>query len=476
MLRLSEVIRVSLVLVTAASVGSLPARSSSHREAPAISQDAAADITDLYVFRAPGKETTHSIFVMNVYPAQVAASGPNWYRFGDDVRYELNIDTTGDAVADLKFRFEFKTEVSGALPLAYLPRENPLSTKVTFADGKYTNGLTQNYNVNKITVTNGAESPSVLISNAPVAPARIGPRTTDYSVTGNPDASYKALAANAIISANGYRVFAGPRNDPFFVDLGAAFDTLNIRPTGVDALKGLNCMSIVLEVPNADIFGTSGKAIMGVWGTTSRQQLVYNRAGQGTPTKVASGGFVQVARLGNPLVNELVIGLKDKDLFNATQPKDDAQFAGYVVAPVVVAAINALFPVTAARTSGRTDLAVVFARGIPGINEISPGGPIADMLRINVGAATGFPNGRGLKDDVVDLALKVVAECSTLALGLPANLPTSSNFPLSSVNCQLADGVATDDLTKGGSGQAATPVATDFPFVGIPHSGFEVPQ
>ena len=451
------------------------AHASSHREAPAISQDAVADITDVYAFRSPGNESTHTTFVMDVYPAQVAASGPNWYRFGDDVRYEFNIDTTGDAVADMKLRFEFKTNVEGALPLAYL---SPGFAQLSFNGIKYSNGLTQSYTMTKITKTDRGEDASGVIegNGAPVAPARVGPRTTDFG-DANADAGYRKLIAPATVSAKGYRVFAGPRNDPFFADLGKIFDTLNVGTTPVDALKGLNCMSIVVDVPNSEIFGTSGKTIMGVWATTSRQQVVYNRAAQGTPTKVAAGGWVQVARLGNPLVNELVIGLKDKDLFNASQPKDDAQFAGYVVNPALASALNALFAgagLKEVRNSGRSDLAVVFARGVPGINEISPTGPIADMLRINVAAPTGFPNGRGLKDDIVDVALKVVAECSTKALGLPADLPTSRNYALDTLNCKLSDGVAKDDLTKGGSGLNVDNAAA-FPYVGIPHSGFEVP-
>lgn len=446
---------------------------SSHREAPAIAEDAPADITDVYVFRAPGNESNATTLVMNVYPAQVAASGPNWYRFGDDVRYEFNIDTTGDAVADLKYRFEFKTTITGELPLAYL---SPGFANLSFANGKYSNGLTQNYTVSRIVKSAAGEQASPLIDGigAPVAPARVGPKTTDFA-DANADVAYKKLIAPALVSKNGYRIFAGPRNDPFYVDLGGAFDTLNIRNPAPDALKGLNVLSIVLEVPNSEIFGNSGKSTMGVWATTSRPQNVFTRSGSGSPTRVATGGYVQVARLGNPLVNELVIGLKDKDLFNASQPKDDSQFASYVLSPALPVAMNALFGsagLRPIRTKDRLDLAVVFAQGIPGINQIAPNGPIADMLRINVAAPTGFPNGRGLKDDIVDLALKVVAECSTKDLGLPANLPGSQNFPLSSLNCKLSDNVSKDDVTKGGSGLAVDG-QNDFPYVGIPHSGFE---
>jgi hypothetical protein len=458
-----------------AAVSTNSAIASSHREAPTIAEDAPADITDLYVFRAPGNEANATTFVMNVYPAQVAASGPNWYRFGDDVRYEFNIDTTGDAVADLKYRFEFKTSITGELPLAYL---SPGFANLNFANGRYSNGLTQNYTMSRVTRSAQGEASSAIIdgAGAPVAPARVGPKTTDFADP-NTDIAYRKLIAPAMISKNGYRVFAGPRNDPFYVDLGAAFDTLNIRKPAADALKGLNVLSIVVEIPNTEIFGDSGKKIMGVWATTSRPQNTFIRAGAGVTPRVASGGYVQVARLGNPLVNELVIGLKDKDLFNASQPKDDAQFANYVLAPALPVAMNALFAgagLKTVRAKDRTDLAVVFALGVPGINRISDNGPIADMLRINVGAATGFPNGRGLKDDIVDVALKVVAECSTKALGLPANLPSSQNFPLTTVNCQLSDNVAGDDLTKGGSGIMLGGQA-DFPYVGIPHSGFENP-
>jgi hypothetical protein len=397
------------------------------------------------------------------------------------MRYEFKIDNDGDAVADVTYRFEFKTNMPNAstagLPLAYLPG-------LTFNGKTYDYNLSQTYTLTKID-RNGA---SVILGNAPVAPARVGPYTTDVNDPANPldfnsptktdpalaDARYTALANRAITSVGEVKVFAGPRNDPFFVDLGGIFDGLSIRVPGlsgtpVDALKGINVLSIVLEVPQNEVRNPA-HSVIGTWATTSRKQVSFQRVGAGSA--VTSGGFVQVARLGNPLVNEVVIGLKDKDRFNASEPKDDvANFANYVVAPSLAKLLNSLYGKSSGAIAkllepidetNRTDLVAAFVTGIPGINAIPRATGAGDMIRTNLDMPSVWPNGRGLTDDVVKTALIVLAQCRVEAYGIGKYGPQT-------INCNLDDGITADDRTLGGAGQTST-----FPYVGIPHSSYGV--
>lgn len=495
-----------LAISTAVAVVCGSAQASSHREAPGLSNDPAADDTDLYSFKAAGSRAqTHQAFVIDISPGYIAQAGPNWYRFDDNVLYELHIDNNGDAVEDVTYQFRFtthndKADATNTNVLAFLP-------PITFDAAKnlYTSPLAQSYTVTKVTGGRRSETRSAIkagtLADFPVAPPRIGPTTTDGG-TANKDKpaesyqAYKTLANNAIIGGDGgYKFFAGPRNDPFFADLGAIFDAANIRILNTsntdkprDSLKGVNVLSIVLEIPVSELIPDSTKPFFGVWTTTSRPQAkILLTAGK--DDKVG-GGWVQTSRLGNPLVNEVVIGIKDKDKFNATQPKDDVtNFASYVVKPQLAAILNLLYGsdgatakglITDIGTESRSDLVDVFVAGVTGVSKYPDATGTGDMLRVNRsldlggGYVEGWPlNGRKLTDRVVKTALTFLAECKVL--------PTFGNFDISGIwanhkntidkaNCALSDvgDDIADDATAGGTGQL-----TDFPYVDLPHGAYQ---
>lgn len=478
---------------------------SSHREAPGLANDPAADITDLYTFKGE-RGTTHQAFVMNVSPAYVAAAGPNWYRFDDDVLYEIHIDNNGDAIEDVTYQFNFtthndKTAATNANVIAFLPGVAWDSTAKEFTHFGGAAGalpLRQTYSMTKVTGGRRKGKATKItptdMSDFPVAPPRIGPGTTDgptsnISSASNRYTAYKALAANAVTTtADGYKVFAGPRNDPFSVDLGGIFNSINVRVgAGVDSLAKSNVLSIVVEVPIAEIMPDAAKPSFGVWATTSRPQGTVRGLKGKNPTN--GGGYVQISRLGNPLVNEVVIGVKDKDKFNATEPKDDVtNFAGYVVKPQLAYLLNALYGSAGSTAAGaitdisledRTDLVQVFVTGIKGVSMYPDATGSGDMIRVNRaldlggGAVEGWPlNGRKIDDKVVKTALTFLAECKVLTEF--GNFDVSSIFPKhvvpvdgGKINCAL-DSFATETATSGGTNDA-----TVFPYLDLPWSAWD---
>jgi hypothetical protein len=499
---------------------STPLLASSHREAPGLANDPAADITDLYTFKGE-QGSTHQAFIMNVSPAYVPAAGPNWYRFDDDVLYELHIDNNGDAVEDVTYQFKFKTHNDKAATtnsnvIAYLPGVAWDSTKkqyIHFGDALGSLPLRQTYTVTKVTGGRRKGSAKQItpsdMTAFPVAPARVGPGVTDGTAktTSGSDLTarynaYKALADNAIVTTSGgYKVFAGPRNDPFNVDLGGIFSAINVRP-GVlglpagakDSLASSNVMSIILEVPVTEIVPDNAKPFFGVWATTSRPQGTVRGLKGKDPT--SGGGYVQVSRLGNPLVNEVVIGYKDKDKFNATEPKDDASnFATYVTDPQLAVLLNALYGsagstvaggITDIGKTGRTDLVTVFVTGIDGISKYPGATGTGDMLRVNRGyAAEAWPlNGRTLKNNVVKTALTFLAECKTLegtnetALDGQVDLAAAgfTNHTVSNraaqvpINCLLDSFAGAETPTSGGTGIYDS---TKFPYLDLPWSAWD---
>jgi hypothetical protein len=440
---------------------------SSHREAPLSSLDPTADDTDVYAFTAadaPGALT----IVANWIPFEDPAGGPNFYRFDDRATYYLNVDNTGDGRPDVRYRFRFRTKVLDrnsflyALPGVASIRDRRLNVQQTYA-------------VVRETYRNGRQTGrSVLGTNLPVAPNDVGPKTI-------PDYSPIWGAAVRRLQGGG-RVFAGQADDPFFVDLGTTFDAINIRNGtgnaggGKDDLAGYNVHSIALQVPEAQVTrdrrGVSGpkapNAVVGVWASTNRQRLTVTAApGFGPSTRQLRGegrqddGEVQVSRLGNPLVNEVVIPLGKKDLFNATQPADDLKnFGRYVLQPQLAKVINILFPGLKVPEAGRTDIVQALLTGIPGLTQIRPGAPPTDTLKINLGIAPngkpsalgvlagdtqGFPNGRRLGDDVTDIALRVVG-----------GFLKGNKLP-------LGDGVDQND----------SQFRATFPYLALPHPGFD---
>jgi hypothetical protein len=452
------VVLTSLVAFSSVvNVGVPFADASSHREAPMISEDPVADATDLYAFVSPDAPDTVT-FIANYYPMQDPAGFPNFYRFGDDVTYRINIDNNGDAVEDILYQWNFSTEIVN--PNSFLYQSGPIdSLDSPNLNVRQTYTLSEGRNGVLTEIASGLMTP----------PVNIGPKST-------PD--YEALAAEAIHEVgDGIKVFAGQRDDPFWVDLGAIGDLLTIRELpgnaggGVDDLAGLNVQTLAIQVPidqlthnaQAPASAEADGAVIGVWTTALRPSTKVLSPG----SSESSGPLVQVSRLGMPLVNEVVAPLGAKDLFNASIPGNDAQFLGAVTDPEIAKLLNLLYgdALVAVPESDRQDLVTVFLTGIPGLNQPANVTP-SEMLRLNVGIApsetvnplgviggdnAGFPNGRRLEDEVVDIELRVAAG---FLLG--------EEFQ-NGANGQLGDGVPANDV----------PFLSSFPYVGTPHQGFE---
>ncbi len=443
------------VSISSVSLGS----ASSHREAPLVSQDPVADHTDLYAFVAPDAPDAVTL-VGNWIPFEIAAGGPNFYRFGDDVLYTFNVDNNGDSVADVEYEFRFRTVVNN--PKTYLYNTGP----VTSLNDPDLN-VHQYYSVTEVK----GSSRTTLATNLEVAPAAVGPRSTpNYAGTLAKQATYSL--------ANGIKVFAGPRDDPFYADLGSIFDLGGLRPlnqahaialgtaAGRDGLAGKNVHSIVLQVPKGKV--VSADPVIGVWSDSYRRQV---RVLSNDGTSTSNGDWVKVSRLGMPLVNEVVVPIGAKDRFNASDPSNDAQFAAGVLDPELARLVPILYPGVTVPAAPRTsDIVPIFLTGIPGLNQPANVKP-SEMLRLNTSIAPtawaqqnrlgllagqndGFPNGRRLVDDVVDIELRAVAG------GTPFT-PAFNKFP----NNALTDGVDANDRA----------FLTSFPYLAAPFAGYDQP-
>lgn len=404
---------LALVLVLARGPSPSPAGAASHREAPLISLDPEADITDFFLFRSyePGKGDKVDL-IMDVIPGEEPSSGPNYYNFDPNVDYAFHVDNDGDGEADdVEFHFRFQNEFRGTakaagLFLPYVAVPGP----ITALDGPGSEGLgfRQRYTVTM--VEGGGIKTRTLASGLIAVPSNVGPRTM-------PD--YGALAAQGTSDlGGGIRVFAGQRDDPFAIDLGSIFDTLNLRSPGTDMLSGFNVHTIALELP-ASMLTADGKGPddtasprLGAYASTSRP-LVTVRG-----EERSHGKFVQVQRLANPLVNEAIIGTIDKDRWNATEPEDEAQFLDYYLNPRLALALQLVFGAPAP-LSNRTDLRDLLLKYQPSDSQLSellrldlrvPPRPLASQqpLTVLAGDDAGWPNGRRPIDDVTDIAIRVV--------------------------------------------------------------------
>jgi hypothetical protein len=439
---------------------------SSHREAPSIMLDPSADNTDVYAWTAPDAEDSITV-ASNWIPGQVPANGPNFFRFDDRARYYINFDNTGDGVADIKYRYEFDTTVRN--PNSFLTA----GPNTTDYDGL---NLIQTYDVTREEYRKGKlKDTEVVAEDLNAAPSNIGPKTfPDYENDFVPGAISEL--------PDGGKIFAGQREEPFFVDLGAAFDAINVRVgtgnqgQGKDDFSGYNISSIVMQLPEEQVTKDgeavenmdAANAVVGVWSTTDRRRLEVRNADFSTGSPGSVNGkknkWVQVSRLGNPLVNEVVIPLGMKDKFNRTTPDRDAELYGqFVTEPELAAVLNALFDIDAPETD-RTDIVQAVLQGLPGLNQHSgpnAGTPV-DTLKLNLGVdpsnspsrfgalggdLAGYPNGRRPTDDVVDIDLQVVAGI----LHDPQNA------------VPLGDGVDKNDA----------PFLDTFPYLGTPNSGFD---
>jgi hypothetical protein len=433
---------------------------SSHREAPFVTKNPKVDATDFYMFNSyEDSRQGYVTLIANYQPLQDAYGGPNYFSLDPAALYEIHIDNNGDAVEDITFQFQFQNALSGGtgltVPVGGKTIAVPLYNigPVTAADQTALN-VNETYTL-KVVLGNRRTGVVKDVTNA-TGGSTVFVKPADYAGTKSfPD--YATYAAAYIYTVNipdcatPGRVFVGQRAESFAVNLGVIFDlvhappavviggnTLAGRMAGSSTLAGKNITSIALEVPTACLVST-GKTILGGWTTASLRQgrAINPQATYGLPAK-EGGAWAQVSRLGNPLVNEVVIGLKDKDHFNSSEPKDDAQFADYVTNPALPKLLEVLFGsagVMAPTKFPRTDLVAAFLTGVDMVNK---DGSTAEVLRLNtaiaahstnqnnLGAAqcfvlgvltttgnvncdaAGFPNGRRPGDDVTDIALRAM--------------------------------------------------------------------
>lgn len=428
---------LALSAIPAASLAALTlAPLSSHREAPYVTEHPKVDATDFYMFRSyePGRDGFVTL-VANYIPIQAPYGGPNYFTMDPDALYEIHVDNNGDAAEDLTFQFRFTNSVQDfALPIGSTGSEQTVSVPLINI-GPIAAGDVSNLNVREsftVQLVLGDRRTGTVVDIAEAGTQALSfDKPVDYigekSIPDYP--AYAAAHVREIALPGGLtgRMFVGQRKDPFVVNLGEAFDLINTNPLGpvngeADLLADANVTSFVLELPID--FLVDANPVIGAWTSASlRQARVINPAPQDGVVSVEGGAWTQVSRLSSPLVNELVIGLKDKDRFNASEPIGDAQFATYVTNPTLPALIEILFPaVQAPELFPRTDLVQAFLTGVPGLNA---NGSTAEMLRLDTstsptaagnqnelgvigGDAAGFPNGRRPGDDVVDIALRVV--------------------------------------------------------------------
>ncbi|MGH3326340.1 MAG: DUF4331 domain-containing protein [Streptomycetales bacterium] len=390
-----------------ALLGAGTSNASSHREAPLILNDPQADNTDLYTFVSPNKPDTVTM-IANWVPFEEPAGGPNFYPFSDSARYNIKIDNDGDAEPDITYRWVFQTQDDRGID-TFLYNNGP----VTSLDDK--NLLfKQTYTLKAVTGSGKDQKVKTLLKDAPVSPSDVGEASM-------PD--YAALRDAAVTKTDGGgRSFAGQADDPFFADL-RIFDLLyggDFSETGDDTLAGYNVNTIALQVPISDL--VAGDPVVGVWTSTDRRSTQVQHT---NGTQRDKGAYVQVSRLGNPLVNEVVVPAGLKDAFNALPPAKDAsvkEVVNKVEDPEVPKLIEQIYGIPAPKTP-RDDLFAIFLTGISGLNK--PKGKVtpAEMLRLNtsiaptknpkrlgvlVGDKAGFPNGRRLADDVVDIELQAL--------------------------------------------------------------------
>ena len=497
---------------------------SSHREAPEISKDPVADNTDVYAFVSPDKPNTVTL-VANFIPFEAPSGGPNFFEFGDDVLYSLYIDNDGDGKPEIEYQFRFSSSFQN--PNTFLYNTGPIgsltdpnwNSRQTYSvvrvdAGKGTHGMasTADTSANGPSIDNGSPSPmgpgpafpnpgkakvTILATDLPCPPCNVGPRSTP---------NYEANLGSAAVQPldTGELVFAGQRADPFYVDVGSIFDLGALRPfnqahllplpmaNGVDDLKQANVHSIVLQVPITMLTANGSKptsvtdpdAVLGVWAAASRRKariLHTHKAGASE-----SGPFVQVSRLGNPLFNEVIVHIGEKDDWNYGFPQDDAEYVPNVETPELQGLLPVLYPGVFPHLAGisgpRADLVAILLTGIP--SGLIPGfqnhsGPTpADQLRLNVaippsaspspygllgGDLAGFPNGRRLADDIVAIELRAIA-------GLTYPLVNPSYTP------DGAAGQLTQGIPVPATGSVGSRYLTTFPYVGSPYDGYDTPN
>ena len=485
---------------------------SSHREAPSITLTPKVDATDFYMFRSyQSGRAGYVTLIANYQPLQDAYGGPNYFKMDPNALYEMHVDNNGDAREDITFQFRFQNELKDVqLPIGGQNVSIPLTQagQITTVNAGASN-VRETFTVG-IVRGDRRSGRQALLSNASGGGTSFDKPVDNIGVKTIPD--YAAYASQhvynvAIPGCAAGRLFVGQRQDPFAVNLGTIFDLVN-APVSVitdpalinaapNTIGDKNVTTLALEVPIACLT-RPGEPVIGGWTTASVKQ---GRLVSGAPRNGAhenatfnAGPWVQVSRLGMPLVNEVVIGLKDKDRFNASKPQGDGQFATYVTNPTLPALLEIALalPNTAPTNFPRTDLVTTFLTGIAGLNQ--PAAVTAsEMLRLNTGIApvpfasqnrlgvvgnilaggsdaAGFPNGRRPKDDIVDISLIAVmgglcvanGDANALGFGAACN---PSAVPLGSTAFRLHDAVD----------QGVVPLLAGFPYLNTPIGGTAAP-
>ncbi|MCP5159515.1 MAG: DUF4331 domain-containing protein [Gammaproteobacteria bacterium] len=499
-------------LITAMALSS-PLQAANHREAPLTALDHKADITDFYAF-VSYDDPTKVTLILDVDPLLEPSNGPTYFPFDPEILYTIKIDNNQDAVEDIAFEFRFNTEIrlpnvftvavgagNGISAPANSPAPIPPGTlivppAITALDGAGSEGLSLRQTYTATMVKGGQRTMLHGGRTLYKVPTNAGPRTMP---------NYSSLVQQGIYDLdNGIKVFAGTMDDPFWIDLGATFDSLNFRPeafdTGVpgvlsdtqdgddttnfapDDVSGFNVNTIAIEVPislltqDGQLHGPNDpKATIGAWGATLRPKVKVLSSQPGGPSLLSSS-LIQIQRMANPLFNELIIGTGFKDEFSMSQPKSDAKFADFALDPVLARVLNAVYETSfgpgtlPVPTPPRVDLLPLVQYLPPIAATGTPPGPVADLLRLNTGITAtpaanrsrlgllggdpaGFPNGRRVSDDVVDIAARVIAG----VLAPNENGVSFSGFP----HNRIGDGVNTNDV----------PYRETFPYVANAHSG-----
>jgi Domain of unknown function (DUF4331) len=471
-MRRSAVLILALTAAIAAGLlAALGAFSSSHREAPRIMLDPAADNTDVYAFTAPDAQDSLTV-VSNWVPLEEPAGGPYFGKLDPKARYYVKIDNTGDGYEDVAYRWKFKNKFRNPNSFLYAA---PTVDSVDDPDINFV----QTYDLVKETYRGGrVVRERKLADDVPVAPDNVGPKTIP---------NYAQVSNGAVQPLRGGgKTFVGPADDAFYIDLATIFDGINIdkpgRPNiglgnqggGKDDVAGYNTHSFVLQVPESEVTkdgrkvsgASADNAVVGVWSTTERQRVsVLSSRSHGKRKGRYQRRWQQVSRLGNPLINEVIIPIGLKDKYNRTSPADDAaNFGAAALAPEPARLLNALFGLGVKETD-RTDIVQALLTGVPGLTQIGNKPVPADTLKVNLGVPpaanpnrfgvlandiAGFPNGRRLIDDVVDIELRVIAGAL-----LPAD-QGGKQIP-------LGDGVDQNDK----------PFRDTFPYVALPDSAFD---
>ena len=487
-----------VALAASAALVATAAWSSSHREAPSIAMNPTVDATDLYMFRS--YETGRAGYVTilaNYIPFQDPQGGPNFYQFNPNALYEVHIDNTGSGMEAMTFQFRFtSTSAQTALTVGGKQVKIPLMYSGPAASPGATPALnvTESYTLNLVRGDRRTGA-SAAITNANGGAATFTKPIDNVGEKTFGMGGYAAYANQFIYNVNipgcgtPGRVFVGQRKEPFYIAVGKIFDLFNLNPLGPEVggnnndLEGKNVSTLALEVPISCL--TNGTdPVIGAWTTASLRQgkLLNNAPATGLNNVAKEGGaWTQVSRLGMPLVNELVIGLDDKDKFNSAKPKNDAaNFADYVTNPTFPALVQKLFPSAVAPTNfPRTDLVTAFLKGIKGVNQPTNPAVLSEMMRLNTGIAAtpmamqnplgvaagdnaGYPNGRRPADDIVDITMRVAMGALCVLTG-----PTDAL----AVGCKPSDAPAGGLALTDGVRKSAANYGAAFPYLTTPLMG-----